>query len=228
MNSHMHACMWMTCLYTRAFFGTNLFSVTTAKVGLTQIKTRCLINERAFCLKGSVLNHIHLRCWLCHCTGPRTLCTLGMNLQQKLHILCDWRPRFTSSHVCPSGVCAACGEHAKYCSLMTYTSKWLEGHGSTSARGRRGSSAASSHISSQKMMRACQEPAQRGTLTWGISVINWVYTYISNLVQSELLEWTSWRCPPAVLWFMLQSWITFGLSYTRKCTLEAHLRLFTY
>lgn len=71
------------CFYTRALFETNLFSVTTAKVGLTQIRTRCLINERVFCLKGSVLNHIYLRCCLCHRTWPKTLCTLGMNLQQK-------------------------------------------------------------------------------------------------------------------------------------------------
>lgn len=43
------------CLYTYALLRTHLFSVTVARVVLPQIRTRCLVNEIAFCLKGSVL-----------------------------------------------------------------------------------------------------------------------------------------------------------------------------
>lgn len=48
------------CLYACALLRTNLFSVTIARVVLTQIRTRCLINEIAFCLRGSILQSYRL------------------------------------------------------------------------------------------------------------------------------------------------------------------------
>lgn len=171
----MHVCyVDDMCLYTHALFGTNLFSVTTAKVGLIQIRTRCLINERVFCLKGSVFNHIYWRCCLCHYMWPRTLHTLGLNLQQKpphsvwLETMVYLQPCFALQQ--PVLLMAS----RTTMSISDLHRQWLKGHGSTSACGCRRRDAASRHISSQEMMRACQEHlAHQGTLTWGLSVTSW-------------------------------------------------------
>lgn len=162
------------CFYTRALFQTNLFPVTTAKVGLTQIRTRCLINERVFCLKGSVLNHIYLRCCLCHRTWPRTLCTLGMNLQQKPpHSV--WLETMVYLQACcvlQQSVLLM----AKCCSLVTYTGKSTQ------------TQRPQQHLSLWLQKEPCCQyahqqpedkeslpgtPAHQGTLTWGVSMTNW-------------------------------------------------------
>ena len=81
------------CLYTRALLRANLLSVTIAKVVLTQIRTRCLINEIAFCLRGSVLQP--------HILGMLLLPLYGA--KSPLHV---WHERATeASTLCMTGYC---------------------------------------------------------------------------------------------------------------------------
>lgn len=159
------------CLYTCALLRTNLFSVTIARVVLTQIRTRYLINEIAFCLRGSVLQSYRL--------GMLPLPFYGATSPP--HVWHEFAPKAStfrmtgfSSHALPRSVPLAMSRPSTVHWWFTYTNI-STGHGSISACGHRSGRAASMHGSIQKVTGACQEPAQWGVLTRGASVTNWYW-----------------------------------------------------
>lgn len=109
------------CLYKCALLRTNLYSVTITRVVLTQIRTRHLINNIAFCPKGSVKQPYSVHCF-CHCTGQRALCMFGMNLQQK-PLNCVWLETMVYLQTCSAPVCVPRDDGAKSCSLAVYAHK---------------------------------------------------------------------------------------------------------
>lgn len=95
------------CLYACALLRTNLFSVTIARVVLTQIRTRCLINEIAFCLRGSSPTVIQ--------TGYAASAVVWGHEPSTFRGL---QPRFAL-------VCTPCDEQTKHCSWVVYVHKSL-------------------------------------------------------------------------------------------------------